>query len=220
MKDAPRAADLLIGGWELGGVLNGRTGVPIDLTMARNDIVYQVNATGQFVSAPILGAGGAILTTPVVNNPFGGAFRSNRRPTVVAGVSPYLTDSADKRVFLNPAAFMIPTPGEFGDLGRWALHGPALSQLDLTLHKRVPITERVNVEFRAEVYNILNHTNFANPVSRLNDALGTKSTQIQPGQPYSYQTGGSTFGRSTSTVVRDVGLGASRQIQLSLRLNF
>ena len=91
---------------------------------------------------------------------------------------------------------MIPNPGEFGDLGRWALHGPGLAQLDLTLHKVVNVTERVNVEFRAEVYNILNHTNFANPVSRLNDALGTKSTQLQPGQPYSYQTGGSTFGRN------------------------
>jgi len=88
------------------------------------------------------------------------------------------------------------------------------------LHKRVNVTEKVNVEFRAEVYNILNHTNFANPVSRLTDALGISSTQLQPDQRYSYKTGGSTFGRSTSTVVRDVGLGASRQIQLSLRLNF
>ncbi len=220
MKDAPKAADALLGGWELGGIMNGRTGLPIDLTMARNDIVYSVNATGQFVAAPIVDASGNILTTPVVNNPYGGAFRSNRRPSVVSGVDPFLSDPNDKRVFLNPAAFMIPAPGEFGDLGRWALHGPSLAQLDLTLHKRVNLTEKVNVEFRAEVYNILNHTNFANPVSRFTDALGTKSTQLQPDQPYSYKTGGSTFGRSTSTVVRDVGLGASRQIQLSLRLNF
>ena len=220
MKDAPKAADVLLGGWELGGIMNGRTGLPIDLTMARNDIVYSVNATGQFVAAPIVDVSGKILTTPVINNPYGGAFRSNRRPSVVSGVSPFLSDPTDKRVFLNPAAFMVPAPGDFGDLGRWALHGPSLAQLDLTLHKRVNLTERVNVEFRAEVYNILNHTNFANPVSRFNDALGTKSTQLQPDRPYSYKTGGSTFGRSTSTVVRDVGLGASRQIQLSLRLNF
>ena len=200
--------------------MNGRTGLPIDLTMARNDIVYSVNATGQFVAAPIVDVSGKILTTPVINNPYGGAFRSNRRPSVVSGVSPFLSDPTDKRVFLNPAAFMVPAPGDFGDLGRWALHGPSLAQLDLTLHKRVNLTERVNVEFRAEVYNILNHTNFANPVSRFNDALGTKSTQLQPDRPYSYKTGGSTFGRSTSTLVRDVGLGASRQIQLSLRLNF
>jgi len=220
LKDSPKAADVLLGGWELGGILNGRTGLPIDLTMARNDIVYSVKATGQFVAAPIVDPSGNILTTPVINNPYGGAFRSNRRPSVVSGVSPFLSDPNDKRVFLNPAAFMIPAPGEFGDLGRWALHGPSLAQLDLTLHKRVNVTEKVNVEFRAEVYNILNHTNFANPVSRLTDALGISSTQLQPDQPYSYKTGGSTFGRSTSTVVRDVGLGASRQIQLSLRLNF
>ena len=220
LKDSPKAADVLLGGWELGGILNGRTGLPIDLTMARNDIVYTVKATGQFVAAPIVDANGNILTTPVINNPYDGAFRSNRRPNVVSGVSPFLSDPNDKRVFLNPAAFMIPAPGEFGDLGRWAMHGPSLAQLDLTLHKRVNLTEKVNVEFRAEVYNILNHTNFANPVSRLTDALGISSTQLQPDQPYSYKTGGSTFGRSTSTVVRDVGLGASRQIQLSLRLNF
>jgi hypothetical protein len=220
MTNAPKAGDLLLGGWELGGVLNGRTGLPIDLTMARNDIVYRVNATGEFVSAPILDASGNILTTPVINNPYGGAFRSNRRPSVVAGVSPFLSDPNDKRVFLNPAAFMIPAPGEFGNMGRWALHGPTLAQLDLTLHKRVSLTERLNLEFRAEVYNIANHTNFANPVSRFTDALGINSGQIQPNRPFSYKTGGSTFGKSTSTVVKDVGLGASRQIQLSLRLNF
>jgi hypothetical protein len=220
MKDTAKAADLLLSGWELGGILNGRTGLPIDLTIARNDIVYRVNATGELVSTPILDASGNILTIPVINNPYGGAFRSNRRPNVVAGVSPFLSDPNDKRVFLNPAAFMIPAPGEFGNLGRWALHGPSLAQLDLTLHKRLNVTERMNVEFRAEVYNILNHTNFANPVSRLTDALGIKGTQLQPGQPFSYKTGVTTFGKSTSTLVRDVGLGASRQIQLSLRLNF
>lgn len=220
LNTAPRVVDFLLGGWELGGVVNARTGLPVDLTMARNDIVYQVNATGQYVNAPMVASNGAILTTPVVNNPYGGAFRSNRRPSVVAGVSPYLSNFADKRVFLNPAAFMVPTPGQFGNLGRWALHGPGLSQLDLTLHKAVKVTERLRVEFRAEVYNVLNHTNFANPVSRLNDALGIDNNQLQPGNPYSYAAGGGTFGMSTSTVTRDVGLGASRQMQLSLRLSF
>ncbi len=76
------------------------------------------------------------------------------------------------------------------------------------------------MEFRSELYNIFNHTNFANPVSRLNNALGTSSNQIQPGQPFTQAAAGGTFGMSTSTVTKDVGLGASRQIQMSLRLNF
>ena len=59
--------------------------LPIDVTMSRPDIAYQVNATGQFVNAPIVN-NGTVLTTPVINNPYGGAFRNNRRPDVVAGV--------------------------------------------------------------------------------------------------------------------------------------
>jgi len=218
-----RAADAVLGGGEIGGVTNYRTGLPIDLTLARNDIAYVVNSTGAIVDSPIVDkASGAILTTPIINNPYGGAFRSNRRPSVVAGVNPYLSSSTDKRVFVNPAAFTIPQPGQFGNLGRWALHGPSLSQVDLTLHKRFAITERVNLEFRSEIYNIFNHTNFANPVSRLTNALGTNASknQIQPGQPFTSSAAGGTFGLATSTVTKDVGLGASRQVQLALRLNF
>ncbi|MCL5746375.1 MAG: hypothetical protein M1541_20995, partial [Acidobacteria bacterium] len=219
MKHAPKWADGLFGGWELGGVLNARTGLPIDLTMARNDIAYRLNGTGQLVDAPVV-SNGMILTTPVVNNPWGGAFRGNRRPSVVAGVNPFLSNAGDKRVLLNPAAFTIPAPGEYGNLGRWALHGPSLAQLDLTLHKRFKITERHAFEFRAEIYNILNHTNFANPVSRLNDSLGVGGTRLQPGQSFTQSAAGGSFGMATSTVTKDVGLGASRQIQLSLRYNF
>jgi len=208
-----------LGGWELGGVLNARTGLPIDLTLARNDIAYVVNSTGAVVDQPMV-SNGLILTTPVVNNPYGGAFRSNRRPSVVVGVSPYLSSSTDQRVFLNPAAFTIPAPGQFGNLGRWALHGPALAQLDLTLHKKFAVTERHNLEFRAEIYNILNHTNFANPVSRLNNSLGAGANQLQPGQPFTQAAAGGSFGLATSTVTKDIGLGASRQVQLSLRYNF
>ena len=57
-------------------------------------------------------------------------------------------------------------------------------------------------------------------MSRLNNALGTGTNQLQPGQPFTAAAAGGTFGLSTSTVTKDVGLGASRQIQLSLRLNF
>ena len=218
-KNLGRVANFILGGWELGGVVNDRTGLPIDLTIARNDIAYRMNSTGQIVDQPIVQSG-TVMTTPLINNPFGGAFRSNRRPSVIAGASPFRSDPNDKRVFLNPAAFTFPSPGEFGNLGRWALHGPGLTQLDLTLHKKVAITERVNVEFRSEIYNILNKTNFANPVSRLNNALGVNSNQIQPGQAFTQAAAGGTFGLATSTVTKDIGLGAGRQIQLSLRFNF
>ena len=212
-----KAVDAFLGGWQLGGIANARTGLPVDVTMVRNDIVYQVNGTNTFVTSPIV-TGGVVMTTPVINNPYGGAFRSNRRPNVVAGVNPFL--SGDRRSMLNPAAFSIPQPGTFGNLGRWALHGPGLSQFDLTLQKRFNLTERVNLEFKSEIYNLLNRANFSTPSARLSDALGTASGKLQPDQPYTLAASGGTFGIATSTVTRDVGLGASRQIQLSLRLNF
>ena len=79
-----KAANFLSGGWEVGGIYNGRTGLPIDVTISRPDIVYQINGTNQFVQAPIV-TNGVVTTTAVIDNPYGGAFRSNRRPTVVPG---------------------------------------------------------------------------------------------------------------------------------------
>lgn len=218
MAQANPIADAFLGGWQIGGVFNARTGLPIDVTLARNDIAYQINGTDQYVNNPIV-EGGVVRTTAVVNNPYGGAFRNNRRPNVVAGVDPFLSTD-DRKVFLNPAAFSIPKPGEYGNLGRWALHGPGLTQFDLTLQKRFSVTERVNLEFRSEFYNLFNHTNLANPPARLNNALGIGSGLIQPGQPFTLATAGGAFGIANSTVTKDVGLGASRQIQLSLRLSF
>jgi hypothetical protein len=218
LSNGSRLLDSLAGGWQLGGVLNARTGLPVDVTIARNDLAYIVNSTGQVVNSPVV-QNGQVLTTAVVNNPYGGAFRNNRRPNVVAGVNPFLK-TGDRRFVLNPAAFSIPAPGEFGNLGRWALHGPGLAQFDLTVQKRFALTERINLEFRSEIYNILNHVNFANPPARLNNALGIGAGQLQPGEPFSLAASGGAFGIANSTVTKDVGLGAARQIQFSLRLAF
>src|SRR5262249_54967541 len=98
-----RVTDFFLGGWQVGGVINARTGLPMDVTIARNDIAYIVNSTGQVVSSPIV-QNGQVLTTAVVNNPYGGAFRNNRRPDVVPGVDPFL-HTGDGRYVLNPAAF-------------------------------------------------------------------------------------------------------------------
>ena len=170
------------------------------------------------MNAPIL-VDGSPVTVAVVNVPGGGAFRNARRPDVVARVNPFLV-TQDKRSILNPAAFAIPAPGTFGNLGRWALHGPSLVQLDLTFHKRFPIRESQNLEFRAEFYNLLNRANLANPPATLNNSIGSGINQLQPGLPFTSASAGGAFGVANSTVERAVGLGTSRQIQLSLRLNF
>jgi hypothetical protein len=213
-----RKTSRLSGGWQIGGIWNYRTGLPIDLKITRPDIVYLDRRNDTYVNAPIV-VGGTVVTVPVVNVPGGGAFRNVRRPDVVASVDPFL-QTGDKRWIINPAAFAMPAPGTYGNLGRFALHGPSLSQFDITLQKRFAITERFAVEFRSEFYNILNRANFANPPATLNNALGTGVNQIQPGQAFTAAAAGGAFGVANSTVERTVGLGTNRQIQVSIRLSF
>jgi len=190
----------------------------VDVTITRPDLVYLDTRNNTYAQNPIL-VGGVPVTTPVINNPYGGAFRNNRRPDVVPGVSPFL-NGPDGRAFLNPAAFTIPQPGTFGNLGRYAIHGPGLQQIDFTLHKRFKLGEIRSLEFRAEVYNILNRANFNTPAATLGNSIGTGTNQLQPRQVFTQAAAGSTFGIAQSTVSRDTGLGAQRQIQFSLRFNF
>jgi hypothetical protein len=215
-----KTQDLLLGGWQIGGIVNARTGVPIEVNITRPDVVYRDNRTGLIYTNPVKNASGQIVSTAVINVPGGGASRNVRRPDVVPGIDPLLQTT--RGYILNPAAFSVPAAGTFGNLARNALAGPALAQLDLTLSKRFFFTERANVEFRAEAYNILNHPNFANPPSRLNVGLPTGPTAsgLQPGQAFTQSAAGSSWGLLSSTVGNYIGQGTNRQLQLALRLNF
>jgi hypothetical protein len=70
---------------------------------------------------------------------------------------------ADKRVWFNSAGFATNTTGTFGDIGPNAFTGPHLYSYDMGLFKRFLITERVNLQFRAEFFNAFNQVNFNNP---------------------------------------------------------
>jgi hypothetical protein len=195
--------------------------------------VYRNNTTGAFTSKPVV-TGGVVQTTPVVNVPGGGQSRNVARPDLLPGVDPYLHDPNNHWLYINPAAFAIPAPGTYGNLGRNALRGPSIYQVDLTLAKKFPITETMNFEFRAECYNILNHPEYQvpgyNTVSgsqvRLNDALPIGPNQsgvlpgLQPGLPYTAGAAGGTFGAFNQTVSNTVGSGTNRQFQLALRFSF
>jgi hypothetical protein len=216
-QDANRIMKSILGGWQLGEVWNFNSGLPFEVRVVRPDIVYRDTRNNTFVASPIV-VNGAPVTVPVINVPGGGAFRNFRRADYIGG-DPFLQTS-DKRFFLNPAAFAIPAPGRIGNLGRNVLHGPILSQFDLTAQKQFPIREHMNLEFRAEIYNLFNRANFANPPVQLNQSLGAGTNQLQPGLPFTAAAAGGAFGVFNSTVEKAVGLGAARQIQLSLRLNF
>ena len=199
----------LLSGWEVGTILNSRSGLPVPVLIVRPDVVY-VDAAGMVYQTPAAGR------SAVINTPRGGASRNVRRPDLIPGVNPFLNSD---RTILNPAAFAAPKPGTFGNLERNSIHGPSFFQQDLILAKKFAITEKTNIEFRTEVFNIFNVTNFANPPATLPNVLGTGTNQLQPGQAYTSAAAG-TFGILNRTVERTVGLGTNRQVQFALRLNF
>jgi hypothetical protein len=100
--------------------------------------------------------------------------------------------------YFNPLAFIQPLAGTYGNVGRNVLQGPPLTQFDFSLAKRWALSERCNLQFRSEFFNIFNHANFNTP----NPVV------------YAAATGGPspTAGVITSTAT------TSRQVQLGLKL--
>jgi Carboxypeptidase regulatory-like domain len=100
--------------------------------------------------------------------------------------------------YFNPNAFTQPLPGTYGNVGRNVLQGPSLVETDLSLTKTFPFSERLNLQFRSEFFNIFNHTTFNVP----NPVVFASST----GGP------SPTAGVITATTT------TSRQIQFGLKL--
>ena len=200
---------MLLGGWDVGTIMNVRSGLPIPVQITRPDILY-VDAAGNLFGNPAAGR------TAIINTPGGGNSRNVRRPDLLPGVSPFINND---RTILNPAAFAIPRPGTFGNLVRNQIHGPKFVQQDLIVAKKFYVAASANIEFRTEVFNIFNTTNFSNPPAQLPNTFGAAAS-LQPGQPFTAALAGSAFGVVNRTVERTVGLGTNRQVQFALRLNF
>ena len=66
--------------------------------------------------------------------------------------------------WFNPAAFLLPPAGTYGNAGRDILLGPRLTEIDMSLFKTTSITERIKLQFRVECFNLFNHANFGMPV--------------------------------------------------------
>jgi hypothetical protein len=121
------------------------------------------------------------------------------RPDVVPSCGS-LVNSGDPRHYINTQCFAFPAPVTlFGNAGRNILTGPGLLALDTSLFKNIQFTERYRLQFRAELFNILNHANFAPPVQNLS-LFGANGSPV------------STAGLITSTLT------TSRQIQFGLKL--
>jgi Carboxypeptidase regulatory-like domain/TonB-dependent Receptor Plug Domain len=93
-------------------------------------------------------------------NTFGTAGNVNPRPNLVSGASIYVDNPNDRTLWLNPAAFSLPGVGQLGSLGKGAIRGKPINNLDLSINKNWRVTERYNIQFRAEMFNAFNHPNF------------------------------------------------------------
>lgn len=87
-------------------------------------------------------------------------FGANDRPNVVG--DPHLDERSPERWF-NTAAFAFPAPGTFGNVGRNTVDGPGYQNVNMSLLKNTSLSERLNLQLRAEFFNLLNHPNFNLP---------------------------------------------------------
>ena len=135
------------------------------------------------------------------------------RPNVNPGQSYYLYGSQypGGKAF-NPAAFTTPPAGHQGDLGRNALRGFGAWQADFAVHRQFHLTEKLGLQFRAEMFNVFNHPNFGPPLNLVGNGLFGLSTQTLGS---SLGAGGGNGGFNPLYQI-----GGPRSVQLALKLKF
>jgi len=120
-----------------------------------------------------------------------GTALGNRPNQICSGELP--KDQRTVLQWFDTTCFVAPTPGTFGNARRTVFSGPGLSNVDMSLFKTFKYSNRWSLQFRAEVFNLLNTTQFSNPATTVG-AVG--------------------FGQITST------LNPPRQVQFALKIQF
>ena len=166
-------APRLTKGWQLNSLITLHGGTPLNILAGTNR-----SGTGENRDR-----------VDVVGNPFNGF--SSAIPNSLA------------IQYITKAAFANPATGTFGNIGRNPIYGPGFGSVDFSVFKKTPITERVQAEFRVEIFNLFNRTNYANP--------STTFSSSSFGQITATRNGGSAPG---------LGFGEPRNTQLGLRLVF
>ena len=180
---------------------------------------WSIDSIVQARSAPPVTVDGFEIGGVFVGESIGGFF-TLLRPDVVPGQSLYLYESQfpGGKAF-NPAAFKAPpidpASGQYlqGNLGRNALRGFGATQWDFAVHREFPIRERLKLQFRAEMFNVLNHPNFGQPDGLLSDPTFGRSTQMLGQSLNNSNLGGGAFNPLYQ-------IGGPRSIQLALKAMF
>ena len=149
-----------------------------------------------------------VLTT---ENLLGTGFDDVSRPNIVPGVPIWTGDSTVGGRKLNPAAFSAPA-GAQGTLGRNAIRGGGMSQIDVAVERRFPITPTAGFDLRVEAYNALNHPNAADPIRFLDSPLF--------GMPVSMLNLMLGSGSARSGLTPAFQIGGPRCLQVQLRFSF
>lgn len=160
------AEDATLGGWSIGGIEQIQSGfhfVPYSFIDPADSPTYQGVARPDLVGDP-------------TNFSYG-------QSTQAALGCP--TGHKSVLCSFNPAAFAVPAPGDFDNADRNTVEGPGLVGFDLTLHKLFRLTERSQLEFRAEAFNFLNTPNFNLPDPGLQSP--TFSRYLSSGPPREIQ---------------------------------
>jgi hypothetical protein len=165
----PGYANQVLGGWEVSFINQAQSGQPITVT-------YSPSAN-------------AIVSG--IQQDFRGA--NNYRPNVTG--NPILAGGGPQNglAYLDATAFAVPVGTPFGNAPRNLVSGPSFNQLDFAANKSFTLTERARLQFRAEFFNLFNHTNFLAPNSNLSS--------------------GASFGKITGSY-------DPRQIQFGLKLSY
>jgi hypothetical protein len=249
--NSDNAASKIVNGWRLGAVATINSGFPYEPTIstersfdgiqiAQNPGDHvNLNTTSSSLPFNLPTAVGSTTSTPVTYN-----FIPYNPATVSA--APFGTPQQ----WFNPLMFGINPLGTLGTAGRDILWGPGLGQLDINITKDTKagfLGEAGNIEFRAEIFNLLNHPNFAlpNAASVYNTTIISATASTYPGTcplgVFSHATntsgpacnvapGNSIYPGSSSTTSAATPYGtigqitsttsSSRQIQLALKFIF
>lgn len=133
---------------------------------------WQVNGIGSYFGATPIDIIDGV-------NTIGTAAAVGQRPNYTG--APLYINSNDSTKHLNPAAFATPAPGQLGTLGKGAVRGTAIQTIDFSLGKNWRIQERYGLQFRAEFFNLFNHTNFVGfDTDTRNTSFGTLNAAQAP----------------------------------------
>ncbi len=138
-------AHAVLGGWEWSGITAIQSGTPFTVTNAGDGISIPADNAG------VANGTGTGSRPDIIGDPNAKIAGSG------AGV---LNGNLYGPLLFNPGAFAAPRGLTFGDEGRNIVNNPKQTNFDMALYKHIPIREAMSFEFRAEAFNVFNHTEF------------------------------------------------------------